>query len=140
MELPTLEGFPELRLAELKIVGAVKTWYPRNGVCARRRRGVERRKAELPGEYRRPLSHLDHRYHGTEEDEVGPLVRRLDGFGQLQGLVVGAFQEGSKDLHSLLEIVADSKLPAKGLARGREGTEHERSLIIMNLRMELSPA
>ena len=27
-----------------------------------------------------------------------------------------------------------------GLARGREGTEHERSLIIMNLRRELSTA
>ena len=66
------------------------------------------------------------------------MVRRLEGFGHLQGIVLGAFQEGSKDLHSLLESMADSKLRAKGLARGREGTEQERSIILAGLRRELS--
>ena len=49
----------------------------------------------------------------------GPLVRRLNSYGPLIGLVVGAFQEGSKDLHALLGTLADSQLRAKGLARGR---------------------
>ena len=59
---------------------------------------------------------------------------------RLLGLVVGSFQEGSKDLHALLEALADSKLRARGLARGREGSEWERSTILHDLRRELSQA
>ena len=75
---------------------------------------------------------------GTAEGEDGPLVRRLDSFGELQGLVIGAFQEGRKDLHALLEIMADAKIRLKGLARGREGTMQERSIILAGFRRMLS--
>ena len=64
------------------------------------------------------------------------MVRRLNSCGPLNGLVVGAFQEGSKDLHALL----DSQLRAKGLARGREGTDRERRIIFAGLRRALSMA
>ena len=66
------------------------------------------------------------------------MERRLEGYGRLQCLVMGTFQEGSKDLHALLECLADSKLRATGLAREREGTERERSFILSELRRELS--
>ena len=66
------------------------------------------------------------------------MQRRLESFGKLQCLVMGTFQEGSPDLHALLETLADSKLRAKGLARGREGTERERSIILSEFRRELS--
>ena len=69
---------------------------------------MERRAAPLPGEYSRPLARLDQMYHGTAVGQVGPLERRLQGFGPLQCLVMGTFQEGSKDLHALLEALADS--------------------------------
>ena len=49
------------------------------------------------------------------------MQRRLDSYVPLVGLVVGAYQEGSKDLHALLDTMADSQLRARGLARGREG-------------------
>ena len=52
--------------------------------------------------------------------------------------MVGSFQEASKDLHHLLECLADSKLRARGLARGREGDEWERSVILNEFRRELS--
>ena len=68
------------------------------------------------------------------------LVRRLESYGKLICLVMGTFQEGSKDLHFLLDQLADSKIRAMGLARGREGTEFERSVILTNLRRELSTA
>jgi hypothetical protein len=45
-----------------------------------------------------------------------------------------------KDLNALLEILADSRLRMKGLARGREGSEWERSSIMSDLRRELSLA
>ena len=66
------------------------------------------------------------------------MVRRLESYGQLQALVVGSFQEGSKDLHSLLGILADAQLKAKGLARVREGSDHERSVILSGMRRQLS--
>ena len=140
LELPSAQGQPTYQLAELKIIGAVGKWYPRSGPCSRRKRGVERRSGKLPEEYRLPLARLDERYHGTQQGEVGPLVRRLNSYGQLQGLVVGAFQEGSKDLHTLLETLADSQLRARGLARGREGSNQERSIILAGLRRHLSMA
>ena len=68
------------------------------------------------------------------------MVRRLNSYGPLIGLVVGAFQEGSKDLHALLGTLADSQLRAKGLARGREGTDQERSIILAGLLRALSMA
>ena len=43
--------------------------------------------------------------------------KRLESNGQLLGLIMGSFQEGSKDIHYLLDILDDSKLKA----RGREG-------------------
>ena len=140
LELPSPGGQPEYQLAELKILGAVETWYPRDGNCARRKKGVERRKSLLPGEYRKPLAKLDRRYHGTQGVDVGPLVRRLESFGPLQGLVIGAFQEASKDIHALLDTLADSKIRSMGLARGREGTEQERAIILAGFRRELSMA
>ena len=51
---------------------------------------------------------------------------------------MGAFQEGSQDLHSLLADLADSQMKAKGLARGREGSEQERALILAGFRRQLS--
>ena len=51
---------------------------------------------------------------------------------------MGAFQEGSKHIHSLLETLADSQLRAKGLARGREGSSHERAAILAGMRRQLS--
>ena len=94
----------------------------------------------LPAEYRNPLTKLDAKYHGTAIGQVGPLVRMLESYGKLMCLVMGTFQEGSKDLHTLLDMIADSKIRARGLARGREGTEQERSVVLLNLRRELSTA
>jgi hypothetical protein len=38
-----------------------------------------------------------------------------------QCLEMGALKEGSKDLHSILEVLAYSKLRVRGLARGSPG-------------------
>ena len=115
-------------------------WYPRSGGLARKKKAVERRAAPLPGEYRTPLTRLDIKYHGTPPGQQGPLIKKLEGYGKLLCLVVGSFQEGSKDLHHLLDHIADSKMRALGLARGRDSTDHERSIFLMNLRRELSTA
>ena len=71
---------------------------------ARSKRGVERRVIQLPGEYSKPLAKLDRKYHGIVNGQVGPLETRLQGYGRLQCLVMGTFQEGSKDLHALMKL------------------------------------
>ena len=64
---------------ELKIIGAVPKWYPRNGGLAKKKKAVERRATPSPSEYRNPLANLDTKYHGTPPGQMGPLVRRLEG-------------------------------------------------------------
>ena len=80
LELPSPAGEPELRLAELKICGAVKRWYPCDGNLAiRKKKGVERRSSVLPEEYRKQLSKLDQNYHHTAIGQVGQLERDYRG-------------------------------------------------------------
>ena len=76
-------GEPIKRLAELKIIGAVPKWYLRSGGLARKKR----RAAKIPAEYRTSLANLDTKYHGTQPGQVGPLVRRPQGYDQL--LIMG---------------------------------------------------
>ena len=57
-----------------------------------------------------------------------------------KGLVVGAFGEGSDDLHSLVNTLAESRLRAQGLTRGREGSEKELGIIVGQIRRRLSTA
>ena len=136
IDLPSHTGGTEPTLAELKVIGAVKSWYPRG--WGGREKGVERRARCLTGEYNRPLAKLDARYHHTAQGETGPLVTRLKSFGRLRGLVVGAWGEGSQDLHSLLDTLATYRLRAVGQARGREGSDSERGLILAQFRRVLS--
>ena len=58
----------------------------------------------MQGEYRGKLAALDSKYHGVSNGQVGPLVQRLETWGELQGLVVGKFGEGSQHLHKLLKF------------------------------------
>ena len=116
----------------------VETYYPRAGARARNKKGVEKRAGLIPGEYKRPLAALDTRYHRVEEGQTGPLVRRLERFGNILTWVIGAWQEGSKDLHDLLDLLADHKVAVLGLARGREASEIERAQILSGYRRTLS--
>ena len=133
LRLPTPEGNSDC-LAELKFVSAGVTWFPR-GVQGR---GTDRRSGLLQSEYRRKLAKYDQKYHGTSPDQSGPLVRRLDGYGKLWGLVVGPWGDGSKDLHTLVSAVGNSLVAAKARARGWEAGEGELGQAISQIRRRLS--
>ena len=107
-------GQPPRLLAELKVINAGPTWYPQGSTA----KAVDRRASRLEGEYRSALGKLDRQFHGTAPNEAGPLKRRLEellGEAGLQGLVVGRWGEGSKDLHSLVQGLAEGR--AQHLAR-----------------------
>ena len=86
LELPTPEGDHVIKLAELKVIGAVDTVLEDPGWGGEESNQTARR------EYRRPLAKLGKRYHATPAGQAGPLLRRLEVFGRLQGWVVGSFQ------------------------------------------------
>ena len=122
--LSTPEG-PVPRLAELKVISAGRTWYPRG----QGGKGVERRAGRLTWEYEDRLKRYDIRFHGAErrqqgqpEPAPGPLLTRFRGYGGLcQGkLVAGPWGCLSKDFHALLKILAEARCTAIARSRGWE--------------------
>ena len=65
-------------------------------------------------------------------------MRRLQSYGKLEGLVVGPWGEGSKDLHSLVKVLAETKLAAKARALGRQMSDKELGVIVNQVRKYLS--
>ena len=112
------------------------SWFPK-GVAGR---GTDRRAGGLQQLYRKKLLPLDSRYHNTPPGQAGPLVRRLQSYGKLEGLVVGPWGEVSKDMHRLVKVLAESKLAAKARARGRDISDRELGLITTQIRKYLATA
>ena len=101
-------------------------------------KAVDRRARLLEQEYIKKARNTDRQFGGVEEGRVGPVETKLLQYGKLQGLVVGAFGEGSEDLHSLVQTIAESKVKSMGLARGRSGTESELGVIVGQVRRMIS--
>ena len=80
----------------------------------------------------------DRRFHGATGPEAGPLVRRLQSFGKLEALVVEPWGNGSKDLHSLVRVLAESRVAAWERARGRVASDWELGLAMGQIRRALS--
>ena len=104
LRLPTPQG-PSDCPAELKVISAGATLHP----WGRKGTGVERRASKLANEYRASLAKYDRQFHVVREGEVGPLVRRLQSYGKLEGLVVGPWGNGSRDLHDLVRTLAEEE-------------------------------
>ena len=88
--------------------------------------------------YRGKLQKFDRKYHGAVQGQSGPLVRRLDGYGKLWGLVVGPWGEGSKDLHTLISVIGKCMVDSKSRERGWEAGEGELGQVMGQLRRKLS--
>ena len=131
--MPTEDGLTDT-LGELKFISAVVSRYP----VGSRAKAMDTRAQELPGTYRRPLERLDELHHGIREGETGPLVRRLQSFGELQGLVAGAWGEGSEALHSLIQTCAEARVAHLTRATGRQETEHLLGMIVGQYRRLVS--
>ena len=92
----------------------------------------------MPNLYKRKLVPLDARFHGTPDGQSGPLVRRLESFGRVRGLVVGPWGECSKDMHSLIKVLGETKVAARARARGRQASDNELGVVISQIRKYLS--
>ena len=133
LRVPTSEGVRD-QLGEIKTMAAGITRYP----LGDRRKQVDRRAGELPGEYRRPLAKLDIKHHDTLPGETGPLVRLLQSFGELQCLVAGAWGEGLVHLHSLIQTCVDSRISHLVRMTGQQSMEGKRSVLVSQYRRLVS--
>ena len=124
-------------LAELKVISAGPTRYPR-GLASSRDKAVNRRARALPAEYRHKLSVIDSTYNGTGQGEVGPCVARLETLGGLLELVVGAFGEASADLGRTIKALAESRVLYLSRETGKPVTEGWSSVVLSQYRRYFS--
>ena len=95
------------RLADVKVIHDGKTRYQ-----ARHMSGhglaVETRAAAVHKEYHRKAKKVDVDYNACDpnSDALGPVQRKLDSFGRVNGLVVGSYGEASEDLLNLMHEIA----------------------------------
>lgn len=138
-QVPSDLGESQVALAELKVMSCCKTWYtPGTG---NRVRATNKRAQGLQAIYKNKARSLDQAISGTTEGQRGPVERRLDEFGPLIGLCFGAWGEGSKDVHKMVDIFAKSRLKFQRLQEGRpteSGSQNELALIVGQIRRKLS--
>ena len=130
------------RLHELKIISSSKTRYTPHRQGQEATRAVDKRASELNGEYIKKARTTDQLYCGTAPGTTGPVETKLARLGNVKGIVVGAFGEGSEDLHSLIHHLAFSRVREAGPQKGRSGQlrtmEAELALTTSLLRRALS--
>ena len=100
-------------------------------------KSVDVRARQLPKLYRDKLHKIDRQYLSTPE-EVGPLERHLQDFGNLKCLVVGQFGEVSQDTHSLLANFTSEKSKKFQQMYGRTLFDFETSQILQHYCCRLS--
>ena len=124
-------------LAELKVIGAGPSRYPRGLACSRDK-ATNRRGRRLPAEYRAKLAAIDTTHNGTRPGEVGPCVARLENHGDILQLVVGAFGEVSSDLDRVISALAESRVLYLARESGKPATDGWRSVVLGQYRRYFS--
>ena len=132
LRMPTPDGVTD-RLGEVKAMSAGTSRYP----SGRAEKQADRRARELPASYRRPLERLDQR-RGTPAGATGPLVARLNGYGELLCLVAGAWGDCSTHLHELIVTCAESRVAHLCRSTGRPELESQLGVITGQYRRLLS--
>ena len=129
-------GAARHQLAELKLISCCDAWYaPSAGGNVR---AVDKRANGLPTLYRRKAREADKETREASGVVRGPVEQKLEEYGELLGLVFGAFGEGSEGVHSLISTLAASRLNSQERTRGRPGNRHELGLITAQIRRRLS--
>ena len=131
-------------LAELKVIGCCPSRYPVVAPPPRPDRAtvraVERRAGTLTAEYRKKARDVDKEYGRVRVGEVGRVENKLSGYGQVRGLVIGAFGEASDGVHDLVQVVAQSRVKAVGIQEGRDTVKGEVGVLVGQIRRLLSVA
>ena len=129
-------------LAELKVICCCPSRYtlipppPRpDRECVK---AVDKRARVLTEEYAKKARDVDRVYGEAVEGTVGRVQKKLMDFGEVRGLVFGAFGEASEGVHELVHLLANSRLKAEGLQQGRESVKGELGVLVGQVRRILS--
>ena len=117
----SVEGNPVPRLHEIKIISSSKTRYNPHHQDQEAPRAVDTRAGKLTQEYLAKACNTDQKYCDTAPGTTGPVETKLGTMGAVQGIVVGAFGEGSDALHTLVHHLAVSRVRVAGPQLGRRG-------------------
>ena len=138
MEMPMPLGGTAFQLAELKLISCCETWYsPSSGGNVK---ATDKRASGLQSEYIKKAREADQETRGRTGEVRGPVERRLAEFGELKGLVFGAWGEASEDVHMLVQAMAKSRLQHQGLQAGKPSSTAELGVIVGQIRRRLSLA
>ena len=85
--------------------------------------------------YKGKAKKADRDFVGVAEGQVGPVEARLAGYGQVRGLVFGAFGEASEAVHEFVQVVAQAK--AAGGPGRAGGSRGEVAKLVGQVRMQL---
>ena len=132
---------PRSCLAELKCIGASKTWFPEGAHLIK---GTDKRANLLTTEYESKLRKYDVRFHaaapvvrGQPPPPPGPLVERFRNFEFLK-LVAGPWGDLSQEFHVLLRTLAERKVESAAVAGGRFSSGGELGKVIGEMRRACS--
>ena len=109
-------------LCELKFINPCKSRYPQDPRPRNQVRAVERRAEGLTEAYAKSAREVDWRYCGTSRPppaqpgaarpprQTGPVERRLNSYGRVNGWVFGAWGETSDEVHALVQKLAEARV------------------------------
>ena len=103
-------GHEEAGLLELKTLHFGSSTYP---AVEQRCEAVARRARGLHSEYLAKARNLDARFNGVVQGQDGPVTRKLLAYGEVRGIVFGAWGEASAHTHQLLGILAHAGARAR---------------------------
>ena len=89
---------------------------------------------EIYKEYANKARRLDQQYCGTQPGVAGPVERQLQSFGQLRGLVFGAWGEASPDVEMLLSLAASTGAQRHWRSMGSSDDDTARGVLAWMLR------
>ena len=116
-----VEGNPVPRLHKIKIISSSKTRYNPHHQDQEAPRAVDTRAGKLTQEYLAKARNTDQKYWDTAPGTTGPVETKLGTMGAVQGIVVGAFGEGSDALHTLIHHLVVSRVRVAWPQLGRRG-------------------
>ena len=124
-------------MAEVKSINSCETRYPRRW---REVRAVDKRASTLQAEYVTKARQVDQSFGGAQVGQVGRVERELNSYGEIQGLVFGAWGEASKGVHELVETMAICRVRSQAMSQGRLLGGEEKGVVVGQIRRCLSIA
>ena len=127
----------EARLAELKVISCCRSHYA-NLMMGQEKSPVQVFADSQTSAYLGKAKHADKEFVGVPEGQQGPVETRLRGYGDIIGMVFGAFGEASEAVHEFVQVVAKARA-AGGPGKGA-GPKGEVAKLVGQVRRQLGVA